>query len=121
MVLSFPQVCRCRPREGFDHRGAETVFLPRCLREDTPARNSHRPDAAAHFCTTACALKVGDIHQRAGVVHLRVEGKGDKVRYLLLHVLAQRLIRVYLDAAGHRDDLKGPLFRPAARRHGGRP
>lgn len=44
--------------------------------------------------------------------HIRVEGKGDKVRYLPLHVLAQRLIRVYLDAAGHGDDLKGPLFRP---------
>jgi integrase len=46
------------------------------------------------------------------VVHVRVEGKGDKVRYLPLHILAQQLIRVYLDAAGHGDDLKEPLFRP---------
>lgn len=44
--------------------------------------------------------------------HLRVEGKGDKVRYLLLHVLAQRLIAAYLQVSGHAGDLHGPLFRP---------
>ena len=44
--------------------------------------------------------------------HLRVEGKGDKVRYLPLHVLAQRLIAAYLEAAGHTSELHGPLFRP---------
>jgi site-specific recombinase XerD len=46
------------------------------------------------------------------VPHVRVEGKGDKVRYLPLHVLAQRLITAYLKAAGHGEDLHGPLFRP---------
>jgi site-specific recombinase XerD len=59
-----------------------------------------------------CTLRVGDIHQREGVVHLRVEGKEDKVRNLPLHVLAQRLIAVYLEAAGHGSDRHGPLFRP---------
>jgi integrase/recombinase XerD len=59
-----------------------------------------------------CTLKVGDIHQREGVTHLRVEGKGDKVRYLPLHVLAQRLIAAYLEAAGHAGEFDGPLFRP---------
>jgi len=34
------------------------------------------------------------------------------VRYLQLHVTAQRLIAAYLKAAGHAEDLKGPLFRP---------
>jgi integrase/recombinase XerD len=63
-------------------------------------------------CEELCTLKVGDIHQREGVPHLRVEGKGDKVRYLPLHVLAQRLITAYLDASGHAGDLHGPLFRP---------
>lgn len=63
-------------------------------------------------CEELCTLKVGDIHQREGVVHLRVEGKGDKVRYVPLAVLAQRLITAYLQAAGHAADLKGPLFRP---------
>jgi integrase/recombinase XerD len=34
------------------------------------------------------------------------------MRYVPLHELAQRLIKEYLDAAKHGDDLKGPLFRP---------
>jgi integrase/recombinase XerD len=63
-------------------------------------------------CEELCTLHVGDIHQREGVTHLRVEGKGDKVRYLPLHVLAQRLITAYLQAAGHTGELHGPLFRP---------
>lgn len=63
-------------------------------------------------CAELCTLTVGSLHQREGVPHLRVEGKGDKVRYLPLHVTAQRLITGYLEAAGHADDLKGPLFRP---------
>jgi len=62
-------------------------------------------------CEELCTLKVGDIHQREGVPHIRVEGKGDKVRYLVLHELAQRLIAAYLKDAGHAEDLKGPLPR----------
>jgi integrase len=34
------------------------------------------------------------------------------VRYLPLHVLAQRLITAYLEASGHASDLHGLLFRP---------
>lgn len=63
-------------------------------------------------CEELCTLTVGSIHQREGVPHLRVEGKGDKVRSLPLHVTAQRLIDAYLKDAGHAEDLKGPLFRP---------
>jgi len=63
-------------------------------------------------CEELCTLTVGSIHQREGVPHIRVEGKGDKVRYLPLHVTAQRLIAAYLKEAKHEDDLKGPLFRP---------
>lgn len=63
-------------------------------------------------CEELCTLTVGSIHQREGVPHIRVEGKGDKVRYLPLHVTAQRLIDAYLKDAGHAEDLKGPLFRP---------
>ena len=59
-------------------------------------------------CEELCTLTVGAIHQREGVPHLRVEGKGDKVRYLPLAVLAQRLITAYLKEAGHSEDLKGP-------------
>ena len=63
-------------------------------------------------CEELCTLTVGALQQREGVPHLRVEGKGDKVRYLPLHVLAQRLIVAYLDVAGHAGELHGPLFRP---------
>ena len=63
-------------------------------------------------CEELCTLTVGDVHQREGVPHIRVEGKGDKVRYLPLHPLAQRLITAYLKEAGHEKDLEGPLFRP---------
>ena len=59
-----------------------------------------------------CKLKVGDLQQREGVPHLRVEGKGDKVRYLPAHAGAQRLIAAYLKQAGHGDDVHGALFRP---------
>ena len=66
-----------------------------------------------------CTLTVEDLHQREGVPHIRVEGKGDKVRYLPLHPLAQRLIAAYVEKlkdawkkAGHAEELTGPLFRP---------
>ena len=57
-------------------------------------------------------LRVRDLQQREGVLHLRVEGKGDKIRFLPVAVKAARLIQAYLDAAGHGADLQGPLFRP---------
>jgi integrase/recombinase XerD len=59
-----------------------------------------------------CRLKVDDLQMRLGVVHLRVEGKGGKVRYVPAHPETQRLIAQYLEACGHQDDLAGPLFRP---------
>jgi integrase/recombinase XerD len=59
-----------------------------------------------------CRLKVGDVQQRQGVVHLRVEGKGSKIRYLPLHLQTQRLMVEYLEASGHKDELDGALFRP---------
>ena len=42
-------------------------------------------------CEELCTLTVGSIHQRESVPHVRVEGKGDTVRYLPLHVTAQLL------------------------------
>ena len=47
---------------------------------------------------------------RQGVMHFRVEGKGNKVRYVPLHPETQRLLSVYLDACGHRDDVDGALI-----------
>ena len=59
-----------------------------------------------------CKLRVRDVQQREGVLHLRIEGKGDKIRFVPVAAKAARLIQEYLEAAGHGDDLGGPLFRP---------
>ena len=59
-----------------------------------------------------CRLLVKDMQSRQGVVHFRVRGKRDKVRFVPAHPLAQRLIEEYLAFAGHAGDLAGPLFRP---------
>jgi site-specific recombinase XerD len=57
-----------------------------------------------------CALSRRDIEQRRGVNHLRVDGKGGKVRYVPLHQGAAVAIQEYLDAAGALTE-NGPLFR----------
>lgn len=59
-----------------------------------------------------CALRVRDLQVRQGVPHIRVHGKGQKIRFLPTHPAALRLVPEYLELAGHRGDLVGPLFRP---------
>jgi len=59
-----------------------------------------------------CALRVGDLQQRRGVTHLRVHGKGGKLRYVPLHPGSAEVIDDYLRAAGHAGDTLGALFRP---------
>ena len=60
-----------------------------------------------------CNLRVADYHeQRSGVPHLKIRGKGKKIRYVPLHEIAADLIDDYLDAAGHAADASGALFRP---------
>jgi site-specific recombinase XerD len=59
-----------------------------------------------------CKLKAQDIQSREGVQHFRIYGKGGKIRFVPLQPKAQRLIENYLMEAGHKHDLKGPLFRP---------
>ncbi|SAL75241.1 phage integrase family protein [Caballeronia terrestris] len=65
-----------------------------------------------------CLLKVKDLHHRRGVSHLRIHGKGNKLRYLPLHPDSAAKIHLYLEVAGHRDAPDAPLFQPA-RRHTG--
>lgn len=57
-------------------------------------------------------LRVRDIHQRQGVVHFRVQGKGGKTRFVPAAAKALRLIQGYLEVAGHAEDRDGALFRP---------
>jgi integrase/recombinase XerD len=59
-----------------------------------------------------CALRVRDLQSRQGVVHFRIKGKRDKIRFVPMHATAQRLIDDDLSLAGHREDAAGPLFRP---------
>jgi integrase/recombinase XerD len=59
-----------------------------------------------------CRLRVRDMQSREGVMHFRVKGKRDKIRFVPMHAMAQRLIEVYLARAGHGADASGPVFRP---------
>ena len=59
-----------------------------------------------------CGLKLNDIQERRGVPHLRIHGKGGKIRFVPLHPKAQGLIHDYREALGGLDDPDAPLFRP---------
>jgi integrase/recombinase XerD len=61
-----------------------------------------------------CALRVTDIQERRGVMHLQVHGKGSKIRYVPLHPGAADAIAAYLEAADHGEDKAGALFRPVS-------
>jgi site-specific recombinase XerD len=66
-----------------------------------------------------CKLMVKDVHERRGVKHLRVHGKGTKIRQVPLHPASQERIAEYLQAAGHGSMPSAPLFRPIRNnRHG---
>ena len=57
-------------------------------------------------------LLVKDFAQkRRGVPHLRVQGKGGKLRYLPAHPHSLRLVAEYLAASGHGGEADTPLFR----------
>ena len=51
------------------------------------------------------------MHERGGVRHLRVSGKGEKTRYVPLHGIARDLIEDYLKESAYDGDRDGPLFR----------
>ena len=94
-LLSAPQANTLKARRD---RAMLSVFLYHGLRREELSN-----------------LKVGDIQERSGVAHLRVFGKGSKIRYIPLHPASAAAINDYLDDAGHRDDTKGALFRTLGR------
>jgi site-specific recombinase XerD len=49
---------------------------------------------------------------RRGVPHLRIKGKGGKMRFIPTHPGTLTLIEEYLEAAGHGPHPDAPLFRP---------
>lgn len=59
-----------------------------------------------------CKLKVKDFKQeRRGVPHIKISGKGGKMRYIPLHPAVSGLIHDYLEANGHGQEETGALFR----------
>jgi len=58
------------------------------------------------------SLKVKDFGQeRRGIPHMRVWGKGGKVRYLPIHAHSLVRVKAYLQLAGHGEETCTPLFR----------
>src|SRR6201981_1961298 len=47
-----------------------------------------------------CGLRVRDMQSRQGVMHFRIKGKRDKIRFVPTHPMAQRLIEEYLARGG---------------------
>ena len=61
----------------------------------------------------AARLSVQDMQERRGIKHLRVHGKGGKLRYLPMHPVALERIHAYLEASGHHlEQAASPLFMP---------
>jgi integrase/recombinase XerD len=58
------------------------------------------------------SLTVEDLHQNRGYDSLRVVRKGGRHDALAIHPNTVKRLKAYLEAAGHADDLDGPLFRP---------
>lgn len=59
-----------------------------------------------------CSLAVSSMHHRRGVPHLRIHGKGGKIRNIPLHPGTHELMLDYPEASGHAQDKEGALFRP---------
>jgi len=59
-----------------------------------------------------CKLHLKSIHERRGIKHLEIHGKGGKIRHLPLHPMTFNLIQEYLSAAPHGREKSGALFRP---------
>jgi site-specific recombinase XerD len=59
----------------------------------------------------AARLTLSDLVERRGIKHLRVHGKGKKIRFLPLHPVAAERIYAYLERDSVREQSSGPLFR----------
>lgn len=66
-----------------------------------------------------CSLKVGDLQERSGVVHFRVEGKGGKIRFIPVHPHTSQRVSEYLARVEHGQDPRAALFWPVKNSHSG--
>lgn len=58
------------------------------------------------------ALRVQDVLRRSGVLHIRVHGKGGKLRHIVLHPTASKRLEEYLQMASHGGSADAPIFQP---------
>jgi integrase/recombinase XerD len=66
-----------------------------------------------------CLLRLRDVQSRQGVMHFRIKGKRDKIRFVPVHPMALRLIGEYLEMKKHggavsNESLDSALFRPVS-------
>ena len=59
-----------------------------------------------------CSLKVGDLQERSGVVHFRVEGKGGKMRFIPVHPHTIQRVSEYLARVERGSNGSAALFWP---------
>lgn len=57
-----------------------------------------------------CSLRVGDVESRRGVLHFRVLGKGEKIRYIPAHPHTMQRITDYLEKSGRGNHSANMLF-----------
>lgn len=55
-------------------------------------------------------LKISDLHMRDGIQHLRIYGKGGKLRYIPLHGDAAKSISLYLESTRTAGDKSSFMF-----------
>jgi integrase/recombinase XerD len=66
-----------------------------------------------------CMLRLRDMQSRQGVMHFRIKGNRDKIRFVPVHPMVLRLIGEDLEMVKHsaaviQESLDSPLFRPVA-------
>ena len=66
-----------------------------------------------------CALRVGDLQMRKGVMHFEVRGKGGKIRFVPVHPHSLSAISAYVEISGAPRDLDSPMFRSVHGRRSG--
>jgi len=59
-----------------------------------------------------CSLKIGDLQERSGLMHFRVEGKGGKMRFIPVHPHTIQRVREYLAHVEHGQNPRAALFWP---------
>ena len=61
-----------------------------------------------------CLLRLRDMQSRQGVMHFRIKGKRDKIRFVPIHPLVQRLIEEYLQAGNTAGALSNRWMLPSS-------